>query len=204
MNDDWLDTGEDQQVATLPVQVPLPADYAERVALATQCWQQLSETQQIFLNAIRDARLNLRKASRISGVSRSRHNEWMTIPAYSTVFSIWRVNASEDAVNKDRLLARQDDIVETLLEPKPILYQGEHTGFEEVQASSAAKANETLMRSAGLLKDKDIEINVGVSVGIPTLNIQVMPTTAVKKAAVEHVVIDAKFTEVPDDEWLGT
>jgi hypothetical protein len=48
-------------------------------------------------------------------------------------------------------------------------------------------------------------VNVGIQVGPPTLNIQVMPTPPSQAARVEHVAIDAQFTEVPkdDDEWLG-
>src|SRR2546423_360530 len=93
---------------------------------------------------------------------------------YATVVRVWHANAGASALDRDRLLARQDDIVETLLTPKPILHQGAPTGFEEVEAGAAARANETLMQAAGLLKSKD-DVNVNIGIVGPALNITVMP-----------------------------
>ena len=60
------------------------------------------------------------------------------------------------------------------------------------------------MKAAGLLKDKEVEVNVGVSIaGPPTLNIQVLPKPPSELVKRENVVVDAKFTEVPSDDWLG-
>lgn len=135
---------------------------------------------------------------------------WMLEPDYAMVVKVWRANAASNALDRDRLLARQDDIVETLLTPKPILHQGiavwdpRRPGeiLEEVEAAAAGKANETLMKAAGMLKDKEIEINVGIAVGPPTLNIQVLPAPPSKVVQVENVAIDAQYTEVPsDDGW---
>lgn len=127
------------------------------------------------------------------------------------VARVWRANVAANALDKDRLLARQDDIVETLLEPKYILHQGlpvfdpKRPGemIMEVEAAAAGKANETLMKAAGLLKDKDIEVNVAVAVGPPTLNIQVLPAPPSQLVKRDPVVIDARFTETPSDEdWM--
>lgn len=120
--------------------------------------------QKTFLSAFRDCGFNARKATRQLGgaVSREAHIAWMHNADYASIVAAWRGSAAADALDRDRLLARQDAIVEELLEPKPILYQGEHTGFEENQASSAAKANETLMKAAGILKDKDVDVNIGL------------------------------------------
>lgn len=112
------------------------------------------------------------KALHGRNMTNSAHTLWMLQPDYATIVRLWRGAASDKALDKDRLLARQDDIVETLLTPKPVLYQGEPTGFEEVEAAGAARANETLMKAAGLLKDKELEVNVGL-VG-PSLVIQVV------------------------------
>lgn len=148
-----------------------------------------------------------------SGIDRRSHANWVrSNPNYATLVRLWLGVAGSEALDKDRLLARQDDIVETLLTPKPVFHQGlpilnEHgKPYEEIEAGAASKANETLMRAAGLLKDREIDINVGIVVGPPTLNIQVMPTPPSKVALAQSVVIDAKFTEVPqaDDEWLST
>lgn len=207
---DWLDTeAPQQQKAGLPALITLPDDYTARLALVESCWKQLTDRQKTFLQALRDCRFNARAAARQLQISRSSHVEWMHLETYATVVRIWRANAAVNALDKDRLLARQDDIVETLLTPKPVLHQGipvmrDGVILEEVEAGAAARANETLLKAAGVLKDKDVEVNVGVAVqiGPPTLNIQVMPLPPAKKVS-EGVVVDAKFTELPkDDGWL--
>jgi hypothetical protein len=209
-NDDWLDT--DERVPALPIPVELPADPGARVALAEQCWAALSDKQRIALTAFRENRLSARKMERDTGINRRTHRGWVQGNRnYATIVRLWLGVAGSEALDKDRLLARQDDIVETLLTPKPVFHQGapaiglDGKPYEVVDASAASRANETLMKAAGLLKDKELEVNVGVVVGPPTLNIQVMPTAPSKMAVNESVAIDAKFTEVPsdDDEWLG-
>lgn len=213
-DDSWLDTAKTP--AQLPAVVELPATYPERLALAERLWPELSEKQRRFLQAWRDCRFNARAACRQLGMSENTrpNTQWMKEPDYATVVQIWLANAGVAALDKDRLLARQDDIVETLLTPKPVLHQGiavfdpTRPGeiLKEVEAGAASRANEVLMKAAGLLKDKELEVNVGVVVnnGPPTLNIQVLPARPKKDAALETVPIDAKFTEVPDDEWLST
>lgn len=211
-NDDWPDT-VDERVPALPAQVvELPAQYVARAALCEQAWGRLSVKQKTFLSAWRDCRYNVRAACKQLGLSENYkpNTLWMHEPDYAMVVRIWRANAAADAIDRDRLLARQEDIVETLLTPKPIFHQGiamldEHgKPYHEVEAGAAGKANEVLMKVAGMLKDKEIEVNVGVQIGPPTLNIQVMPMPPSKNVRAEHVAIDAKFTEAPSDngEWL--
>lgn len=208
MTTDWLDTGE--RVPALPIPVELPADPGARVALAEQCWAALSDKQRVALTAFRENRLSARKMEVATGIGRRTHRGWVHGDInYATIVRLWLGVAGSEALDKDRLLARQDDIVETLLTPKPIFHQGiavMHDGvvYKEVEAAAAGKANETLMKAAGLLKDKELEINVGIQIGPPTLNIQVMPSPPSKVALAQSVAIDAKFTEVPDDEWLST
>lgn len=217
MSDDWLET-DPERIPALPADVALPDSYAERAALAEAAWGRLDPQQKTFLQAWRDCRYNARAAARQLGINENSkpNTAWMRQPDYALIVRVWRANAAAGALDRDRLLARQDDIVETLLTPKPVLHQGimvldtrpgAKTGavFEEIEAAAAGKANETLMKAAGMLKDKEIEVNVGVVIGPPTLNIQVMPTPPSKVAVLQSVPIDAKFTEVPsDDEWLGT
>lgn len=209
MSEDWLDI--DQRVPALPIPVELPADPSARVALAEQCWAALSDKQRVALTAFRDNRLSARKMEAATGIGRRTHRGWVQGNInYATLVRLWMGVAGSEALDKDRLLARQDDIVETLLTPKPIFHQGiamiaaDGTPYQEIEAAAAGRANETLMKAAGLLKDKEIEINVGIAVGPPTLNIQVMPVAPSKVALAQSVAIDAKFTEVPDDEWLST
>lgn len=213
MSDDWLST--DERVSSLPIPVELPADPSARVALAEQCWVALTDKQRVALTAFRENRLSARRAEANGGVNRRTHREWRDGNInYATIVRLWLGVAGSEALDKDRLLARQDDIVETLLTPKPLLYQGimipdtrvgARAGavLEEVEAGAASRANETLMKAAGLLKDRELEVNVGIVIGPPTLNIQVMPSAPSKVALAQSVAIDAKFTEMPtDEEWL--
>jgi hypothetical protein len=213
--EDWLEiesTGRSVVAATaagLPAEVELPVEYRARLDLIEQCWAELRPIQKTFLSAFRECRFNAAAAARLCGHARHTHITSMHEKPYATIVRIWRAHAAANAIDRDRLLARQDDIVETLLTPKPVLHQGipvYHDGkvLQEVEAGGASRANETLMKAAGMLKDKEVDINVGVIVGPPTFNIQVMPTPPGKIVQRESVVIDAKFTETPSDVegWL--
>lgn len=218
MSEDWLDTGDERKtdvvsLAQLPAAIDIPVDPRARLALVEDCWRQLSDLQRLFLTAWRDNRYNATRASEQMGGKphRKTHERWLTQVAYGTIVKAWLGVASDRALDKDRLIARQDDIVETLLTPKPVLHQGvpvmiEGKVLHEVEAGAASRANEVLLdRVMPKPSDKNnVEVNVGVAVhnGPPTLNIQVLPRPE-KKQAEQGVAIDAKFTEVPsDDEWL--
>lgn len=218
MSEDWLDTGDERKtdvvsLAQLPTAIDIPVDPRARLALIEDCWRQLSDLQRLFLTAWRDNRYNATRASEQMGGKphRKTHERWLTQVAYGTIVKAWLGVASDRALDKDRLIARQDDIVETLLTPKPVLHQGvpvmiEGKVLHEVEAGAASRANEVLLdRVMPKPSDKNnVEVNVGVAVhnGPPTLNIQVLPRPE-KKQAEQGVAIDAKFTEVPsDDEWF--
>lgn len=209
-SDDWLapeklvDIEPEPAAGTLPAVVALPMEFSARVTLAAECWERLSLKQRQFLTVLRECRYNARKASRQLGYSSSsNHKAWLAKSDYAAVFSLWQSVAAGDALNPDKLLARQDDIVEEALTPKPILHQGEHTGFEEVQIGVAARANETLMKAAGLLKEKtDIDVSIGI-VG-PAFMIQVVqPGGNVIDVTPRQVEIPAlEVEEAIDAEWL--
>lgn len=185
-SDDWLDTSpapvaSSDKGAGLLAPVVLPEDYKARAALLDQCWQQLTPPQKTFLQAWRDCRFNARAANRqVHGRDHTNtsHTLWCrNDPNYAMVMRIWRANAGLEALDRDRLLARQDDIVETALTPKPVLWQGvavrdprDPTGtavLEEVEVSAASRANEVLMKAAGLFPREGAEINVGVTTFTP-------------------------------------
>lgn len=200
MSDDWLDISPPEEKAGLPAVVAAPLDPRARVALIEDCWSRLSLSQRTFLTAMREGRFNARRAARkLEGiVARESHIRWMHESDYATVLQLWRAAAAGEALDKDRLLARQDDIVETLLTPKPILHQGVDTGHREVNAAGASRANETLMKAAGLLKDKELDISIGI-VG-PEFIIQVVePNGAVRDATPRGVTIDLPAPE--DADW---
>lgn len=192
--DDWLEGAPEDWIdgelpaPTLTVKPALPTEYGARLTMLQAAWVKLNDKQRRYLSIWRECRLNGRKAAAIAGIARSTVISWNKCSHFVAVRDLWRAEVGEDALNRDRLLARQDDIVETLLTPKPVLHQGADTGFREVDAGAASRANETLMKAAGMLKDKDLEINVGM-VG-PSLVIQVVqPTGAL-------IDVSPKFVDV--------
>ena len=202
---DWLDIAD-----ALPIPTELPVEPAARVALAEQCWAALTDKQRVWLTAFRANGLNARKTSRAlydHDDRRTSHIHWMHERAYGTLVRLWRGVAGSEALDRDRLLARQDDIVETLLTPKPVLHQGipvfdpKRPGqfLEEVEAGGASRANEVLMKAAGLLKDKELEVNIGL-IG-PSLSIQVVqPNGEVRDVTPRGVTVDLPAPALsPDD-----
>lgn len=213
MSGDWLDDAP----SAIAVPVELPADPRARLQLVTECWSRLTEAQKRFLTAYRANGLNARKANRmLTGASYTphQHTGWMHQTDYKTIVRIWRGEVSDEALNRDRLLARHDDIVETALTPRPVLHEGimvldSRPGappgavLEEVDVSAAARANETLMKAAGILKDKELEVNIGM-VG-PALEIRVMQKDGnvldVTPQGVP-VALPEPEPEADGDEWL--
>ncbi len=149
---DWIEESplEDAPPPSLPAVVKLPDDIVARAELVEKCWEKLSVKQKVFLNALRDCHFNARAATRTlaGAVTRTSHITWMHTEDYAMVMRLWQANAAREALNPERLLIRQDEIVETALTPKPILYQGVPTGLYEVDASTAARANVELLDRA--------------------------------------------------------
>lgn len=218
MSDDWLDT-EEYPVRFVPPKEGVPADgdvpgvgvqaisdaeaAKEKRAQFLLSWQSLTDSQRIFLNTWRECRFNTNRALRVlagtvHGYSKTSVQRWVDNPQYSFVRELLRDASVEEVLKRNYLAARQEDIVETALTPTPILHQGIATGHNEVQLGVAHKANETLLRLGGHLKDKDLEINVGI-VG-PSFTIQVVQP--------DNTVIDVTPRGVPialpepDSEWL--
>lgn len=217
-DESWLETGGEQ----LPVVAPetqKPADgllpgmpttaliaaeaAAEKRAKFVAYWGGLTEHQRVFLNTWRECRFNRNRALRVlAGTSHTSSKttvyRWQEDPGFTYVAELLRSASVEEILSREYLAARQEDIVETLLEPKPVLHQGFATGYFEVEAGAAGKANETLLKLGGHLKDKEIDVNVGL-VG-PSFVIQVVQR--------DGSVIDATPRGVPvslpepDTEWL--
>lgn len=213
--DDWLETDarptqlidtEKPADGGLPG-VPMLAEAAEAREKRAQfivSWESLNESQRVFLNTWRECRFNTNRTIRVlagtvHAYSKTSVQRWADIPQYAHVRDLLRTSSIQEILSRDYLAARQEDIVETLLTPKPVLHAGFHTGFYEVEAGAASKANETLLRLGGHMKDKDLEVNVGI-VG-PQFVIQVVqPDGAVKDISPRGVTIDLPAPE--DDGWL--
>lgn len=177
----------------------IPPDFPARIAMVEKAWAKLSIEQRTFLAAFRECRYNARETARKLGSESKRisHRGWMHQKDYATVVQIWRGEAAADALDRDRLLARQDDIVETLLTPKPILHQGVATGHYEIEAGAASRANEVLLDRVMPKPRADVEVNVGV--------VFTPPSVEVINSAGNADSVDAEFVEVspvlPDEDW---
>ena len=206
-NDDWLDArsrdtpDEGAPAGTTEPELPLSPGSIVAATSAVQArahflvaWESLMDQQRVFLNTWRECRFNANRAVRVlkntsNATSKTTIFNWSANANFEHIRAVLRTASVEEILSRDYLAARQEDIVETLLEPKPILHQGLSTGHFEVEAGAASRANETLLRLGGHLKDKDPVLNVGL-VG-PSLVIQVVqPNGTVIDATPKHVTIE--------------
>lgn len=158
----WLDIdeAEDSPVAIHIATPDAPADPVERIRVFDAAWAKLKVEQKSFLVYWKAARFQKQRAYRameakgIQPPDDSTEYRWGKNENYAFVKKILKHDAVEDILERERLIMRQDDCAELLLAPKPILYQGEHTGFYENEPAAAAKVNETLLRVGGHLRDE--------------------------------------------------
>ncbi len=172
-DDDWLNT-DDSPVDLTPAALPsvgtiIPEDMRARIELHDAAWSRLKPKQKVFLTTWRECGFNTRKAERIlkgtpNAVSRVTTQDWCHNPDYAFVKKVLETTNASSVLIPEKLILRQDDIVEQLLEPTPILHQGMPTGFYENRAPAAAKANEKLMEAAGILKGEQKAARVTVRV----------------------------------------
>ncbi len=214
---EWLETDarptqlidtEQPQDAGLPG-VPMleqAAEAREKRAQFIMAWETLTESQRVFLNTWRECRFNTNRTLRVlagtaHGYSKTSVQRWIDIPQYAHVRGLLKSASVQEILDRDNLVARHDDIVETLLTPKPVLHQGFATGFYEVEAGAAGKANEVLLRVGGHLKEKELDLTVGI-VG-PQFVIQVVQADGiVKDITPRGVTIDLPALPDESDEWL--
>jgi hypothetical protein len=204
---DWLDITPEAQPAKagLPAVIVLPTDLPTRVALVEECWARLTLAQRTFLTTWRECRYNARAANRRlhnHDYTNSAHTEWSRGRDYATVMQAWRASAATEILDRDRLLARQDDLVETLMTPKPVLHQGipvYHNGeiLEEIEAGAAARANEAILDRVMPKPRADVEVNVGVAFTPVSVEVQ-KPATKVIDTKAEAIEVD--FTLPPEAE----
>lgn len=174
--EDWLNELEAKTVSVVVDQAKMavkvrevPADVGQRVVLHDAAWSRLSPKQKIFLSTWRECGYNARKAMRVLSsteykVTHSTVANWQGEDDYAFVRAVLMQTASANVLEPEKLILRQDDIVEQLLEPTPVLHQGVATGFFEDRAPAAAKANEVLMRAVGILKGDEQRTRVTVRV----------------------------------------
>lgn len=222
MNDeDWLNEpahdypvakpDADLKPASTDLALPLAEGMLDKAIAAGErrgqfiaAWGLLTEQQRMYLNTWRECRFNgaktLRVLTDVRGISKTGVIKWADLPAFRLALTMMRQASVEEILHHDYLVARQEDIVETLLTPQPILHQGFATGHFEVQAAAAGKANETLLKLGGHLKEDKQDINVGI-VG-PSFTIQVMQNDGSVKDVTPRGVTVQLPEPAEDSSWL--
>jgi hypothetical protein len=153
----WDDIEDDKPALPVVVADP-PGDPIERVRAFDKAYSQLKDDQKTFLVEWKKNNFNVRRTLRMMGESAPAATtiwRWNATEHYGFVAKVMKQDIVKDILERERLVLRQDDCVEQLLEPKPILYQGCPTGFYENQPAAAAKVNETLLRVGGHMKEDE-------------------------------------------------
>lgn len=165
----WLDIEDDIQLPVVATdKVVIPGDTADRAAAFASAWNGLRDNQKEFLRVWQDAGFNKSRAIRQMGIAAPPYDtvrSWNKTAGYRLVAAIMKgeaVDGFDGALERERLILRQDECVESLMTPKPILHQGlpvfdpERPGeiLKEIEAGAAAKVNETMLRLGGHLKDE--------------------------------------------------
>ena len=189
----------DDEAPALPVvAVDAPSDPMERVRAFEKAWAELSVPQKSYLSALKDNNFRMSKAVEALGKTRTYTStvyRWRANEHYAFIEKAMKADLVKDVLERERLVIRHDNIVEDLLEPKPILYQGVPTGFYENQGGQAAKVNETLLRVGGHLKEEDQVAQRGG----PALVIQL--TDRIGGEVIREVKVGV-IPELPAPAWL--
>jgi len=208
MDVDEEEPGQEIVVAR-STQYIIPGDPSERSRDFDACWAQLSDKKKKFLVELQKYRFNARATIRSMGAAAPNQTTTSRWPrsdeSYRRVLAIMQFEATEGVLSKEHLVLRHNDCVETLLTPKPVLYQGipvrdtrDPTGnsvLEEVEAGAAAKANETLLRLGGHLRDEQEKASV---VG-PSLIVQVTSRESGEVVTTTNIGV---LPELPQPSWL--
>ena len=196
----FLDIDDDEAPVLPAVVVDPPSDPMDRVRAFEKAWKKLSLPQKQYLGALKDCNFRQGIALRAIGKTQTYQStvyRWRANEHYAFIEKALKADVVKDILSRERLIIRQDNIVEDLLEPKPILYQGAPTGFYENQAGQAAKVNETLLRVGGHLKEDDQVAQRGG----PALIIQL--TNRIGGEVVSEVRVGV-VPELPAPTWLDT
>lgn len=195
---DFLDIGDEPAPAFPVVARDPPSDPMERVRAFEKAWAEISPQQKQYLGALKDCNFRQGKAIEAIGKTRTYAStvfRWRANEHYAFLEKAMKADLVKDILERERLVIRQDNIVEDLLEPKPILYQGAPTGFYENQPAAAAKVNETLLRVGGHMKEDDQVAQRGG----PALVIQL--TDRVGGEVIREVKVGV-IPELPAPSWM--
>lgn len=193
---DWLDIDDAPTLSVVPVEAP--SDPMARVRAFEKAWAEISLPQKQYLNALKDNNFRQGKAIESLGKAKTYNStvfRWRSNEHYAFLEKAMKADVVKDILERERLIIRQDNIVEDLLEPKDILYMGAPTGFYENQPAAAAKVNETLLRVGGHMKEDDQVAQRGG----PALVIQL--TNRIGGEIISEVKVGI-VPELPAPSWL--
>src|SRR5208282_2854904 len=140
----------DDDKPKLPVVVPLEND--EKFL---RLWMHLDERKRTFLLTWQECNYSERAAAKKLNDNTQTYRRWANnCEAYRVCRKILRDTAMAEALDKGRLVIENKKIVGLALAKKPILYQGQPTGFFERDLGTALRGNEQLMRAGGHLKEE--------------------------------------------------
>ena len=194
---DFLDIDDDKPSFPVVAAAP-PSDPLERLRAFETAWAAISDTQKKYLAALKDNNFRQGKAIEAIGKTRTFNStvyRWRSNEHFAFLEKAMKADVVKDILERERLIIRQDNIVEDLLEPKPILYMGAPTGFFESQPAAAAKVNETLLRVGGHMKEDEQVAQRGG----PALIIQL--TNRVGGEIISEVKVGI-VPELPAPSWL--
>jgi hypothetical protein len=133
---DFLDIDDTESFPSLPVAVADLGDPVEKLRVYENAWANLSVAQKLFLNTYQECRFNISKTWRKLGKGRTSNGteyRWRANEHYAFCKKVLETEAMNANLDKAKLINRQNDCVEQLLEERPIFYKGEPTGFFENQ-----------------------------------------------------------------------
>lgn len=135
-----------------------PAPVEERNKVIASMWARLTKKQQLYLQKLEENGFNQRATLRAMAPynpSATTVVKWKREADFAFILNTRKVARAAEVLEKNSIALAAADIREQALEPKPILYQGAPTGYEENQPEVALRANEQLARLGGHMKNDD-------------------------------------------------
>ena len=198
----WDDIDDD--VPALPVAVSEIVDLGERIKTFEAAWKKLSPRQQKFLETWQLCNFNARKTARALGDQTQAHARWVKGPDFALCMDVMRRVEATQILNREKLIIRHDELVESLMTEKPVLHQGipvymDGKPLMEIEAAAAAKVNKDLLEIGGHAKPEQ-QASFGAG---PPLIIQV--TSKIGGEVISQVTVGAIPQHAPpeEDEWLS-
>lgn len=166
---DWLDEEE-------PVKPPardLPAvrtkSKKRKSAELTTALRRLTMRQRFYLKLLLES-MTVKEADnklRMAGWRGNRTTlwRWRAMPKFVEAMELARNDQFErSGISKEKVMLDAEKIREEALTPKPILYKGEATGFEEVELGAALRALELQGKGVGIsdLDQSRVQVNIDI------------------------------------------